>query len=526
MPNQLERIMAYANAGKKLYAPTAGVQKVVNADGSTTEIPYMEDRFGRRTVMTREGPKVIPGFEGKDVYGDLGGKIGNLLGGLINKGRLGRQERIAKKSLAEQEMANLTLQTEAAEREAKAGGPKRPGEDWFDYHARVGTTQEQGDAGRAAATAQRVPANQAELEKARERLNYKTPTEKIDYFDMSKLGSKSKTALSRVEMGDGSILIQESSTDAQGNPTVRFIDPNSGTQIGQTITTGLGMPKASVQNVEQSSSGNASPTVNPRRNRFGAAPKVLTQEEQMINDFLPNNVSVDGRAGTTLATPEQRRQARERANRPARQLDLELLEYLTPDERDEYRNRNTTNERFKSLDTKARVKKTKGEVVEPTFMEKEEIKKDAKRRLDLQEGSASRKSSLEQAERFLGAFKGNEKDLEYFNLDEVDSGAGRAAASYIPGTYTSQGKFDEELDAFAEVAARQMLKAMGEVRPTNEDVEGAKKAVFGIGKDERTNVRLLKKYIEEQKALEAEAKRLNTNRSASATSFLEAASQD
>jgi uncharacterized protein (UPF0210 family) len=50
-----------------------------------------------------------------------------------------------------------------------------------------------------------------------------------------------------------------------------------------------------------------------------------------------------------------------------------------------------------------------------------------------------------------------------------------------------------------------MLKAMGEVRPTDNDVIGAKKAVFGIGKDERTNIRLLKKYIAEQRALEIEA---------------------
>ena len=473
MANQLEEIMKIANAGKQLNAPKKGMQDVVNADGTTTSIPYMEDRFGRRTVMTREGPQVIPGFEGKDVYGDLGGQIGNLLGGMINKGRLGRQERIAEKSVAEQQMAAPTF----------VGPP--------------------------------VPSNQAELQKARDRMNFKMPKEKINYFDMGGVGKK-KAALSRVEMGDGSILLQESSTDAQGNSTIRFIDPNSGTQIGQTITTGLGMPKASVQNVEQSSSSNVSPTVNTGRNRFGAAPKVLTQEEQMINDFLPNNVSVDGRAGTTLATPEQRRQARERANRPARQLDLELLEYLSPDERDEYRNRNTTNERFKILDTKARVKKTKGEVVEPTFIEKEEIKKDAKRRLDLQEGGASRKSSLEQAKRFLGAFEGNKTDLEYFNLDELDSGAGRAGASYIPGVYTSQGQFDEELDAFSEVAARQMLKAMGEVRPTNEDVEGAKKAVFGIGKDERTNKRLLEKYIAEQEALESEATELNTKQFTSA----------
>ena len=157
MANRLDEIMQIANAGKQLNAPTAGVQKVVNADGTVTEIPYQEDRFGRRTVMTSQGPQVLPGHEGKDAYGDLGGSIGNVLGGLINKGRLGRQERIAEKSVAEQELASPTF-----------AGAK--------------------DFGRAPY----VPTNQAELEKARERLNYKTPQEKINYFDMSTVQSSVK----------------------------------------------------------------------------------------------------------------------------------------------------------------------------------------------------------------------------------------------------------------------------------------------------------------------------------------------
>jgi hypothetical protein len=148
--NQLARIMAHANAGKQLNAPTEGKQKVVNADGTVTEIPYMEDRFGRRTVMTSQGPQVLQGHEGKDPYGDLGGAIGNVLGGLINKGRLGRQERIAEKSVAEQEMANPTF---------------------------VGPS---------------VPSNQAELQKARERMSFEMPKEKIDYFDVSTVQSSVK----------------------------------------------------------------------------------------------------------------------------------------------------------------------------------------------------------------------------------------------------------------------------------------------------------------------------------------------
>ena len=157
MANQLEEIMKIANAGKQLNAPKKGMQDVVNADGTTTSIPYMEDRFGRRTVMTREGPQVIPGFEGKDVYGDLGGKVGNLLGGMINKGRLGRQERIAEKSVAEQEMAAPTFAG------AKAYG-----------------------------SAPYVPSNQAELQKARDRMNFEMPKEKINYFDMGGVQSSVK----------------------------------------------------------------------------------------------------------------------------------------------------------------------------------------------------------------------------------------------------------------------------------------------------------------------------------------------
>ena len=150
MANRLDEIMQIANAGKQLNAPKKGMQDVVNADGTTTSIPYMEDRFGRRTVMTREGPQVIPGFEGKDVYGDLGGQIGNLLGGMINKGRLGRQERIAEKSVAEQQMAAPTF----------VGPP--------------------------------VPSNQAELQKARDRMNFEMPKEKINYFDMGGVQSSVK----------------------------------------------------------------------------------------------------------------------------------------------------------------------------------------------------------------------------------------------------------------------------------------------------------------------------------------------
>lgn len=78
---------------------------------------------------------------------------------------------------------------------------------------------------------------------------------------------------------------------------------------------------------------------------------------------------------------------------------------------------------------------------------------------------------------------------------EAKSGATRSAASFIPGSFTSQAEFDAEFNSFVEFAARSALKASGELRPTAEDVEGAKSAFFGIGRDEATNIQLLSDFI-------------------------------
>ena len=53
-------------------------------------------------------------------------------------------------------------------------------------------------------------------------------------------------------------------------------------------------------------------------------------------------------------------------------------------------------------------------------------------------------------------------------------------------------------NAFSEVAARQQLKASGETRPTDADVQGMKQAMFGIGRDEKVNVQLLEDFIADQ----------------------------
>ena len=141
MANRLQRVLAMDEAVKARNAPKAGVQKIVNADGTVTELPYMEDRTGRRTVMTRSGPKVLRGHEGRKSAGTLiGTGLGNIIGGLFGK----------------------------------TSPPYLP--------------------------------------------------PKTDYFDMSGLGPKPKTAITPYETGTGETIYQEQVTDSQGNVTTRFLD--------------------------------------------------------------------------------------------------------------------------------------------------------------------------------------------------------------------------------------------------------------------------------------------------------------
>lgn len=122
-------------------------------------------------------------------------------------------------------------------------------------------------------------------------------------------------------------------------------------------------------------------------------------------------------------------------------------------------------------------------------------KANLKRLNELAELRANRITGMETAQQFLDAFRSGEKS----------SGAGRKALSYLPiGTYTEQGQFDEALDSFAEFAAREKLKASGEIRPTDADVKGAKQALFGIGRDESVNINLLETFIRQQQAAENE----------------------
>lgn len=156
---------------------------------------------------------------------------------------------------------------------------------------------------------------------------------------------------------------------------------------------------------------------------------------------------------------------------------------------------------------------------EPTFIEKQTIGASRKRLDSLSESKATRNTALGKAQDFLAAFESGTAQgiLEGLDLGTgVESGAGRALANSSliftdikAPTFSDQGRFDELLDAFAEEAARAKLKAAGEIRPTDADVVGMKKSIFGIGKDETVNISLLKSFIEEQQSNDSELVELN-----------------
>tara|TARA_R110000796_G_scaffold214800_1_gene330726 strand:- start:4235 stop:5515 length:1281 start_codon:yes stop_codon:yes gene_type:complete len=116
----------------------------------------------------------------------------------------------------------------------------------------------------------------------------------------------------------------------------------------------------------------------------------------------------------------------------------------------------------------------------------------------LKKTSGSRVRNLAKAKGFKNALESGLRS----------SGVGRQAASFAPiGVWTDQGSFDEIFNSFSEVAAREKLKASGELRPTDADVQGMKAAMFGVGRSEPANIELLNDFIEEQESMEAQLNR-------------------
>ena len=289
MANRLQRVLAMDEAVKARNAPKAGVQEIVNADGSVTKIPYMEDRRGRRTVMTREGEKVLPGFEGRrSPYEKLGGGLRNVIGGLFGK----------------------------------TSPPYLP--------------------------------------------------PKTDYFDMSQLGPKPKTAITPYKTGTGEVIFQEQVTDSQGNITTRFLDRAGSVIADPSDAKQMQIAEESVREQEI-----ADPDfVGPRRPEnlddlraaeeratrsqtlFGATPKKLTLQEEKIEAFMPRGVSLTGNPGTRKPTKGEMQSAiaslAKGSAKPEKQdPDYDAALFLSEENREKYISGNLSADEFKRLHARA-----------------------------------------------------------------------------------------------------------------------------------------------------------------------------
>ena len=124
------------------------------------------------------------------------------------------------------------------------------------------------------------------------------------------------------------------------------------------------------------------------------------------------------------------------------------------------------------------------------FQEKKEVNA-AERFADLEEAVPNTLSSIEEAN-----FIKNE-----IEEGRLNTGPGsKLAGSFGSFFGTEESSLKERLDSLAEKAARAQLKANGETRPTDADVEGMKRAMFNLGNTEDTNLEKLTDFIKQQQA--------------------------
>jgi len=115
----------------------------------------------------------------------------------------------------------------------------------------------------------------------------------------------------------------------------------------------------------------------------------------------------------------------------------------------------------------------------------------AKRYGTLEENIPSMKADIKKAKYLANALEKGE-----FGTGPLSEAAGKVGS--IVSLKSSSLK--EELDSLAESAARAQLKASGEIRPTDADVEGMKRAMFNLGNTEETNIKKLNEFIKQQEA--------------------------
>ena len=199
MANRLQRIMMMDQMFQNRNMPQSGVQSVFNpTTGTFVNVPFQTDpNFkGRRTVMTRTGPQVLPGFQGQEnPYRQLGRTARNLLGNLFDRGLLRQEKRKRQRGMEQADQMLDTMDPSVLQR------PE------FDP----------------------VPDNQARIDELQERINRPIVTsQNLPTFDVSQVKVKSDADANRKTtlFADGSAQI----IDTKGNARLLTKD---GSQIDQ-----------------------------------------------------------------------------------------------------------------------------------------------------------------------------------------------------------------------------------------------------------------------------------------------------
>lgn len=217
MANRLQRIMAMDQMIQNRNMPQQGMQNVFDPTTNTfVNIPFQTDpNFkGRRTVMTRTGPQVLPGFEGvENPYRQLGRGVRNLLGNLFDRGSLRREERKREQGMEQADQMLDTMDPSVLQR------PE------FDP----------------------VPDNQARIDELQERINrpiMRGPAP-LPTFDVSQVRTPSTSEFNRktTSFADGSALLIDTKGNAQlltkDGSVISNSSPDYATKLKEAIASGV-----------------------------------------------------------------------------------------------------------------------------------------------------------------------------------------------------------------------------------------------------------------------------------------------
>ena len=274
MANRLQRIMAMDQMIQNRNMPQQGMQNVFDPTTNTfVNIPFQTDpNFkGRRTVMTRTGPQVLPGFEGvENPYRQLGRGVRNLLGNLFDRGSLRREERKRQQGMEQADQMLDTMDPSVLQR------PE------FDP----------------------VPDNQARIDELQERINrpiMRGPAP-LPTFDVSQMsGGKMGQSDSLVTLANGDQAIQRVNKIGS-NTYVTLFDPINMRVISSTLprqtttpteTTTPTTQTAGEETQSQDSRFKAKPKETPKLAEAKAAADLLKLEGAERTEFITKQVTGD-----------------------------------------------------------------------------------------------------------------------------------------------------------------------------------------------------------------------------------------